>query len=427
VKILLISNLCPPDYEGGFELAAFRSAQALRKRGHEVEIVTAKYRDSFTGERSDPEWVHRIFDIVTNREGWNNAGNFLDGNGQQEFNLLNLYKEFPLRYKNIRNLAETMKLGPKNRLVLDRFLQDNSFDVAYVFGLHLIGTSVVHAATAKGMPVVYHLGDEWLAGYTRPGRLKRTLLKAIAGSAFQSETSIPLERVVLISKLLEGMFLAKGFDPASLKVIPRGVEFELGSDIDRPRREPPTFFIGSRLAHFKGIPQAIQAAKLLHDRAPQRRWELKIAGSGDADVVAQYHQTVKDLQLELRIEFLGRIDRSEVLQHMRSATAVLSPIIYDEPLGNSNLESLGSGTPLIGAHAGAMPEIIIDQESGLMYDRHDVNALADCMERVLLDKELSSKLASGGLERVRTIFSMNATMAAIEKVFEDAIAKRPFL
>lgn len=426
MKILLISNLCPPDYEGGFELAAFRSAQALRKRGHEVDIVTSKYRDSFKGERIDPEWVHRIFDIVTTREGWNNAGNFLAGDGQQEFNILNLYREFPLRYKNIRNLSETMILGPKNQKNLEAFLERREFDVAYVFGLHLIGTSVIHAVQKKRIPPVYHLGDEWLAGYTRPGRLKRILLKVLAGSSYNSEVSIPLERVVLISKLLEGMFLAKGFSPANLKVIPRGVEFELGTDLDRPRREPATFFIGSRLAHFKGIPQAIQAAKLLHDRDPERPWELKIAGSGDADVIDQYYHTVKELQLESRIEFLGRIDRSEVLQHMRSAIAVLSPIIYDEPLGNSNLEALGSGTTLIGAKSGAMPEIIIHEESGLMYDRHDTNALADCMERVLSDPDFRLKLASGGLERVRTIFSMDATMAAIEKVFDDAVQNRPF-
>lgn len=426
MKILLISNLCPPDYEGGFELAAFRSAQALRKRGHEVEIVTSKYRDVYKGEKSDPEWVHRIFDVVKHREGWNNAGNFLEGNSHQEFSIWNLYKEFPLRYKNLRNLAETMILGPKNESRLSEFLNNKQFDVAYVFGLHLIGTSVVHAAKNKGIPVVYHLGDEWLAGYTRPGKLKRTLLRALAGRAYASEVSIPFDRVVLISRLLEGMFLSKGFSKECIKIIPRGVEFPLGTDIDRQRRVPATFFIGSRLAHFKGIPQAIQAAKTLHEKDPARSWELKIAGGGDAEVVKEYHQMVSDLNLSGRIQFLGRIDRSEVLDHMRSATAVLSPIIYDEPLGNSNLEALGSGTPLIGARSGAMPEIIENEISGLMYDRHDVSALAACMERVMTDRELAYRLAEGGLERVRNVFSMDATMAAIEQVFEDAIHQRPF-
>jgi glycosyltransferase involved in cell wall biosynthesis len=73
-----------------------------------------------------------------------------------------------------------------------------------------------------------------------------------------------------------------------------------------------------------------------------------------------------------------------------------------------------------------MPEIIIHEESGLMYDRHDTGALADCMERVLTDPNLRLRLASVGLERVRTIFSMDATMAAIEKVFDDAVQNRPF-
>src|SRR6185503_19406922 len=64
LRILMVTNKCPPDFDGGYELRAFQIAQALRERGHTVDVVTSEFRDTYTGERRDPEWVHRIFRYV---------------------------------------------------------------------------------------------------------------------------------------------------------------------------------------------------------------------------------------------------------------------------------------------------------------------------------------------------------------------------
>ena len=61
LRILMVSNKCPPDFDGGYELRAFQIAQALRARGHELDLVTSRYRPTYQGERQDPPWVHRIF------------------------------------------------------------------------------------------------------------------------------------------------------------------------------------------------------------------------------------------------------------------------------------------------------------------------------------------------------------------------------
>ncbi|MEA2552542.1 MAG: hypothetical protein QOJ65_718, partial [Fimbriimonadaceae bacterium] len=68
VRIVMISNLCPPDFDGGFEMRALQIAGALRKRGHDVQFLTSRYRPTYSGEKNDPEWVHRILDYVEKGE-----------------------------------------------------------------------------------------------------------------------------------------------------------------------------------------------------------------------------------------------------------------------------------------------------------------------------------------------------------------------
>ena len=52
LRILLVTNKCPPDFDGGYELRAFQIAQALRARGHELDVVTSRYRPTFHGEKT---------------------------------------------------------------------------------------------------------------------------------------------------------------------------------------------------------------------------------------------------------------------------------------------------------------------------------------------------------------------------------------
>src|SRR5687767_51649 len=44
MRILIVSNLFPPDYIGGQEINAWKIAHALRGRGHEVEVATSQFR-----------------------------------------------------------------------------------------------------------------------------------------------------------------------------------------------------------------------------------------------------------------------------------------------------------------------------------------------------------------------------------------------
>ncbi|MEI7985011.1 MAG: glycosyltransferase family 4 protein [Armatimonadota bacterium] len=414
MKILVISNLCPPDYDGGFELSALRNAESLRDLGHEVEFVTGEYRVSFQGERIDPQWVRRIFKLPPSNDSWAKAEMFLGGASDLRFKVRNIFSELGLRYSNIRGLMQMLKVAPKNEAALDKFLESRDFDVAYVFGLHKIGTSVIRSLMKKKIPVLYHQGDEWLAAYIKPGLAKRILLNIVSPVTFSKERNIDLKNVFLVSQFMKGRFLVSGFHQEQLGVIYRGVEYPLAQNLDRERFDPPIFLVASRLTFYKGIQFAIRAAASLDQRAPNDTWELWIAGHSDPYSLNTFTKLVSELKIEHRVKFIGKLSRDSVFGFMQRATAVISPSVFDEPFGNTNIEALASGTTLIASRSGAIEEILEHGKSGLIYDRQNYEELAQHMQLILQNPNLRRSLQVEGLNRVKAMFTQENVINQVE-------------
>ena len=180
LRILVVTNLCPPDYDGGFELSALRNAESLRDLGHEVDVVTSNFRSTYQGDRADRHFVNRIFRLSTVKDGWTLASSLQSGDGKLDFSLSSLSQQFSMRWANIASILGMLRVARSNESAMRKFLAGREYDVAYVFGLHLIGTSVIHQLTAKGIPVMYHHGDEWLASYMFGNGGKRAILNLLS-------------------------------------------------------------------------------------------------------------------------------------------------------------------------------------------------------------------------------------------------------
>src|SRR5262249_17608036 len=61
MRLLVLSNLFPPEAEGGLELSCFEACLGLQQRGHRVEVITQKER--LGRPHAEPLPVHRILDF----------------------------------------------------------------------------------------------------------------------------------------------------------------------------------------------------------------------------------------------------------------------------------------------------------------------------------------------------------------------------
>jgi glycogen synthase len=400
-KILMLSNMCPPDYDGGFELRAFQIAGELRKRGHQVDLVTSHYRPQFKGEKQDPDWVHRILHFVMVSQS-TSAWRYID--------------RLP------RRIACT-SVAKQNIPVMEHFLRDRHYDLAYVFGLQRNSLAVVTPIMNRQIPILWHAGDSYLADHfyhwpkTFPGYALG--LNLFAKKWYGLEKKIDLSHIAFVSEFLRDDALNKGLTPQNSYIISRGFDRELGWDVDRPR--DALFFMACRVEALKGVHHAVEAASLLAQRRPELNWQLEIAGVCHSGYMDQLKERIQKLHLQDRVKFLGQIPRQEVLNKMRHATAFLSCSTYGEPFAGTIIESLATGTLLIGSRAGSILEVATPEESALIYEIGDTQQLSIHMERALADPELRRRVTLKGIKVIQERYTIDRILDLTEQTFSKIV------
>jgi len=192
-----------------------------------------------------------------------------------------------------------------------------------------------------------------------------------------------VDRFIVLTKSAKILYLNShlGIPESKLMIKPNFVRV---NELAQIERSSIFLFIG-RLSSEKGI-------NVLLDAFIGSKFKLNIAGSGPM----QSH--IEKLIIQNRnIKYLGNLKKDEVLNAMRSATALVFPSIWYEGMPMTIIESFAVGTPVIGSNIGAMKSMITNGVNGLLFDTGSSNSLARKLEywdSISLDQKLQySKLA----------------------------------
>jgi len=85
---------------------------------------------------------------------------------------------------------------------------------------------------------------------------------------------------------------------------------------------------------------------------------------------------------------------------------VVHPAIA-EGLGVAVLEASGSGLPVVAGAHGGLPEIVEDGVTGFLVEPTDSAALAEAVDRLLVDPALRDRMGAAGRRRVAELFSVD--------------------
>lgn len=411
LRILLITNKCPPDFDGGYELRAFQIAGALRERGHDVEIVTSKFRDTFKGERKDPAWVHRIFRYV----GVSKA--------------TGLRRQFDRVIKHL----ESTTVASENEPAMESFLKEHHdikpYDVVYAFGMLRVSFAVLRPVTKRGIPVLHHAGGTCIADHFHYWPKKYpgygAAMRLFTRGWYSREHEIDRHHVAYVSNFLRDREIERGHTAPNRYVISRGIDFPLATDVDRERTQPPTFLTAARIDPQKGIHNVIAACGLLKKNRPDLDWQYHLAGESlDPGYRAACEKQGAEAGIADRVKFLGKLQRADLLAAMRNATAFIFSSIYGEPFSSTIIESMACGTPLIGARDGSILEVATPGTDALVYDKNTPSELAAHMETVLTDPARARALALAGLATVESRYTIDRILDLTESVMCGVIADK---
>ena len=93
-----------------------------------------------------------------------------------------------------------------------------------------------------------------------------------------------------------------------------------------------------------------------------------------------------------------------------------------EPLGNATLEAMSYALPVIGGKVGGIPEMIQDQETGLLVPAKDPTQLAEALRLLLSDADLRVRMGAAGRLRCEKEFSLKAHTEALVREYSRALA-----
>jgi glycosyltransferase involved in cell wall biosynthesis len=141
---------------------------------------------------------------------------------------------------------------------------------------------------------------------------------------------------------------------------------------------------------------------LLHALATvDEHFEGAIVGDGPERRAVEAE--LRRLGLEGRVQLLG--ERSDVRQLL--STAHLFVLSSDsEGLPISVLEAMAAGLPVVASAVGGVPELVVHGETGLLVPPRDTRALADALDRLLVDADLRRRFGAAARSRAGTLFDV---------------------
>ncbi|MDA3580291.1 glycosyltransferase family 4 protein [Acinetobacter ursingii] len=179
-----------------------------------------------------------------------------------------------------------------------------------------------------------------------------------------------------------------GINPEKVKVVYNGVSSAFHQNV-QPYLPgfPYIFIVGNRKLH-KNEDRALRAfsqAKI------DKNIHVLFSGKPSDQLV----NTAKELQIEDRVKFLGRLSEDELASTYKGALCLLFPSLY-EGFGLPVIEAMACGTPVITSNTTSLVEIA--NNSAILVDPLNHTSITNGIKRIYNNNPLTTKLIHQGLE-----------------------------
>jgi glycosyltransferase involved in cell wall biosynthesis len=255
-----------------------------------------------------------------------------------------------------------------------------------------------------------------------PGGIDHPAVRALAQTPLDRLALRRADVLLAASDHLAEQLVEEGLAESRVRVVPPG------RDVAAPPAGPVEDLRHGRRAAFlsvanwlprKGILELLEAFA----RLPADAGTLHFAGDESADVryAARVRSRLADADLIGRVVRHGPQAATDVAALYAAADVFVLPASR-EPYGTVWGEAMAFGLPVVGWRAGNLPHLAQDGREGLLVEAGDVDALAQALMRLALDRDLRTRLGAEAkrraLERPTWDASAELFFAAIREVIE---------
>lgn len=301
---------------------------------------------------------------------------------------------------------------------LTRYIKTNKYDLLVTNGMnpHLYGG--IASKFAK-TPVVFRLMDV----------IREDMLLGFARKVFQAFASIVKAKIVVPSNAVAKAMFSDAFSKSNVKVIYNATDL---MDFNLEKADPllrelynidegcVVFGCYSRLTPWKGHKTFVNAAISLLNKGVKAKF-LIVGGAvfGSDNFLNSLKVIVAKSGHENDIIFTGF--RYDMANCIKSADIVVVPSIYPDPCPRVMVESMALAKPIIGSDIGGIPEVIKDNETGLIFKPNDSIDLQNKFEYFLKNKPQILIMGENGFARQEKLYRLDQYQSQHEYFFNKTV------
>jgi glycosyltransferase involved in cell wall biosynthesis len=238
------------------------------------------------------------------------------------------------------------------------------------------------------------------------------------------------DRVVAISDFIRREYEQRGIDRRRIVTIYNGVDAEVAPSDPAATRarlnlagDEQVVLMPGRLSRYKGQLELVEAMPRVLEAFPRTRFvfagydspelgDLSIPGCGTVGAVLR--KRAAELGVTDQALFLGETGEMNALYAIADVVAAPS---WAEPFGLVVAEAMAAVRPLVAAAAGAIPEIVVDGETGLLVPPRAPEPLAEALIQLLGDPAAREKMGQAGRARVQACFTLERYAREMQDLF----------
>lgn len=210
-------------------------------------------------------------------------------------------------------------------------------------------------------------------------------------------------RYIALNDFCRMKFIAGGLPKERIVVKPNFVDIPAPQERDRAG-----FLFVGRLSPEKGVGLLVEAA------AAQPGVCVRVAGNGpQADLLERARPTV---------QALGALPADAVRAEMLRASALVMPSIWYENFPRTLVEAYACGLPVIASRLGALPELVEDGVTGLLFRAGDARDLARAMRWATANPAEMARMGRNARARYDAEFTVEHNLRQLVEIYEEAIA-----
>ncbi|WP_446897568.1 glycosyltransferase [Clostridium sp. LBM24168] len=391
MKVLIISHMYPSNFNRMAGIFVYQQAKALVKNGCEVKVISPVPWTPFPIKYMNKKW--RKYSIIP----------FKDTIGSIEV-YYPRYLEFPhgiLFYKS------GYFMGKGISGVLKKVYSNFKFDIIHSNVALPDGYSAMVVNRYFKVPNVVTIhGQDFQNTITKNNRCKQAVFEVLNAA----------DGIITVSSKLKNMVKDQKFYN-KIRVINNGIDVNCDFCNSKRKDENVIKILSvSNLKETKGIHINLEVLGKLKDKYSNVQYD--IIGSGDFE--ESLKKLVKKLNLEDKVNFLGRMEHKEVIKCM-SNYDIFSLPSYNEGFGVAYIEAMSVGLPVIGVKGEGIEDVIVNGKNGFLVERENVESLYSTLDKLIQDKNIRVKVGLNGKSTVEKYFTWDKNAQKVIKLYDELI------